>query len=628
MFDIRIDFDTSTVKSDLFNNEIKSLCYSLAKEFNDKTSQEYERLIREARKKGNCYYLLKSNISYSALQKVKTFPILKEGRYKGGLMIIEKTRREMPFKLLAKRTIGYEKGGAFVGLEGAYSKELQGISGKRLERKIYSDIWMPVDNINDIEPQNGNDIITTIDINIQDVAETSLYRHLQLHEASHGCAVLMEVETGEIRAIANLTRLKNGEYAETYNWAIGESSEPGSTFKLASLIAILEDDIIDIDDKINTGDGTIKFADQKMLDSHEGGHGKITVKRAFEVSSNIGIAKIIYNAYSRNPQQYIDHLYRMHLNEPLGVEIQGEGMPYIKNTNNKSWSKISLPWIAIGYELRITPLQLLTFYNAVANDGIMVKPMFVKEIRQASELIKRFETEIINPSICSQRTIKKAQLLLEGVVENGTVHSVFKNSPYKVAGKTSTTQILDSLRYNKKKHRASFIGYFPADNPKYSCIVVVSNPSKGSYYGANVAAPVFREIADKVCATHTDIRIDNFHFANISYPNVQKAYQEDIRLIYKELGFPVDNIQQQGKWTNTKVINGKALFSSAKMLSNVVPDVIGMGVRDAVFLLEGIGLVVKVKGKGKVVKQSISPGEKTNKGNQITIILGSNATMI
>jgi len=621
IFEVRLDLDSSTITPKIFDEEIDSLAYYLSDFFSDKTQEEYLEEIFEERIKQNRYYLLKRDLSYTELQTLKSFPIIKHGRYKGGLIVVEKDRREMPFKLLAKRTIGYERNGVYVGIEGAYSEYLQGTSGKRLVQRIANDVWMPINDNNEITPQHGNDIITTIDINIQDVAETALYEHLELHQADHGCAVLMEVETGEVRAIANLTRLEDGSYAEIYNWAVGESTEPGSSFKLASLMAVFEDGLFGLNDLVNTGDGTITYAGQEMKDTHEGGYGTITIQEAFEKSSNVGISKIIYKAYHRNPQKYIDRLYAMHLHEKLGIEIMGEGEPFIKNTQNSGWSKVSLPWMAIGYELTLTPLQILSFYNAVANNGKLVRPMFVKEIQQAGETIKEFETIVIDESISSESTIEKAKILLEGVVKNGTAKSVFKDSPYSVAGKTATTQIVTDEGYNKTNYQSSFVGYFPADNPKYSCIVVVNNPMMGSYYGSVVAAPVFREIADKVTATHADIQIDNFNFSNVEYPSTAYGYYPDLKTVYFELGMSQENVANDEQWSSVIIKNKQASFKTKTHSTNTLPDLFGMTAKDAIYILEKLGYNVNIKGRGKVYKQSIKSGNPVVKGTEITIYL-------
>ncbi|MBN2520711.1 MAG: penicillin-binding protein 2, partial [Bacteroidales bacterium] len=510
-YEVRMDLNSNALNSDLFYEKVDSLALCLSYLFKDRSQNEYRRLLILNKNKGNRYFLIQKHVTYTQLKKLRNFPIFRLGRYKGGLIIEQTNKRIMPHLNLAARTIGYISEGGAVGLEGAYDKYLRGVVGVKLMQKLSGGVWMPIDDKNAIEPQNGKDIITTIDINFQDVAEQALLKQLLKVDAIHGCAVLMEVETGDIKAISNLKRNSDGTYSELYNFAIGESTEPGSTFKLASLIVALEDKHIDLDDTVQTGNGEIEYYGIKLTDSKEGGYGKITIKEAFEYSSNVGISKVITKYYGKNERKFIDRLYSMNLNEKLGMEIKGEGDPLIKYPSDPTWSGISLPWMSIGYELRLTPLQILTFYNAIANDGKMIKPRFVKGIMEHGEITRSFKMEVINHSICSKQTIIKVKELLEGVVENGTAQNL-KNPNYKIAGKTGTAQIANKkYGYNHDKgvsYQASFVGYFPADNPKYSCIVVVNSPSRYIYYGNIVAGPVFKEIADKVYATSPELNIN------------------------------------------------------------------------------------------------------------------------
>jgi len=623
IFNIRMDVGSELISNDFFNKNIDSLAYNLARIFDAKSKWEYKNDLISARKNGNRYYLIKRNVTYSQLKELRGFPIFRRGKYKGGLIIIKKERRKMPFKTLATRTIGYESYN--VGLEGAYSKELQGISGRRLMQKIANGIWIPINDENEIEPKDGNDIITTIDINIQDVAEEALMKQLAKHGANHGCAILMEVETGHIKAIANLGLNSHGEYDERYNYAIGESSDPGSTFKLPAIMVALEDELVDLKDSINTGKGKTTYYGVEMYDSESEGYGTITVQKAFEVSSNIGISRVIYNAYSKNPQKFIDGLYKFGLNKKLGVEILGEGKPYIKSTTDDNWSGISLPWIAHGYEVETTPLQLLTFYNAVANDGVMVKPMFVKEIQQTGKTIKTFESVILNQSICSKVTIEKAKQLLEGVVENGTAKNL-RNNVYKIAGKTGTAQIVvDNTGYNKENYKASFAGYFPADNPKYTCIVVINNPTIGSYYGGTVAGPVFKEIADKVYATqlnlHDNIKKDTIKGNNIIL--VKSGNQTEIKTIYNTLNFPFSSGDHEAEYVSCSIKLDTVHLNEKEFNHKIMPDIRGYGAKDAVYLLENMGLKVYISGKGIVTKQTIRPGSRVNSGDQVVLHLNT-----
>ena len=564
-----------------------------------------------------------SYITYEELQELRTFPIFDRGKYKGGLIILPKTKRQKPFGSLALRTIGYENAteNLFVGLEGAYNDVLAGKNGKQLRRRINNGDWVPVFDENEVEPVNGRDIITTIDVNLQDVAESSLYDHLVEHHAEWGCAVLMEVETGHIKAIANLTRIdKTDTYRETYNYAVGWSIEPGSTFKLPSMIALFEDGLENLDDTVNIGLGFVVYSGITIRDVHGIRDGRVSIREIFEKSSNVGVSTLVHDKYSSQPRKFTDHLYSMSLDQPLGLEIPGEGTPYIKNPKDKTWSNVSLPFMSIGYELRMTPLQILTFYNAVANDGRMVKPMFVKEIRDAGRVKERFETVTLNKSICSDESLEKAQEILEGVVLRGTATS-FKDSPYRVAGKTGTAQIASSTGYDKRNYNASFVGYFPADNPKYSCIVVVSKPSTGKYYASSVAVPVFKEIADKVYATNLEIQRPDTLPPSRVYPLYATGYQAELKQLYETFEVPLDSMSTNAEWAIALKGNNSVLLDTRIFRDGQVPNVKGMGARDAVYVLENLGLKVEVQGRGFVREQSLLPGTRITKGNRITLRL-------
>ncbi|MCK4748326.1 MAG: penicillin-binding protein 2, partial [Bacteroidales bacterium] len=494
-YEIRMDFKSESFTTEIFDQGVDQLSKSLSNLFQDRHWSTYKRELVRARESGNRYFLVKRNVTYSQLQKVKQYPIYNLGTYKGGVIYVQQNRRVRPYGMLAARTIGYTMTGnlrSVVGIEGAYEAELKGIEGYRLMRKIRGDIWMPINDANEIEPKDGYDIVTTIDVDLQDVAENALHTQLLRHGADHGTVVLMEVKSGKVRAIANLAIDKNGNYRETYNFAIGESTEPGSTFKLASMIALLEDGHVHPDDMVDVGDGITYYYGQKLEDSGSKGLGKITVQHAFEASSNVGISQIVNESYKKKPEQFINRLYKMGLNRKLGLEIKGEGKPEIKYTDSELWSGLSLPWMSIGYEVRMTPMQILAFYNAVANDGKLVKPIFVEEMRSHGKTVKRFGTEILNNHICSRETLGYIKEMLEGVVENGSARNL-ANSQYKIAGKTGTAQLaLNKEGYSDELYMASFVGYFPADKPKYSCIVVVNAKSNHIYYGNLVAGPIFR----------------------------------------------------------------------------------------------------------------------------------------
>jgi cell division protein FtsI (penicillin-binding protein 3) len=624
IFDIRMDVASNLISDHDFNNNIGDLARELSSLFGNKSTWEYKSELQKARRKGNRYFLVKSNVTYEQLKKLRDFPIFDRGKYKGGLIIIPKTKRQKPFGSLAMRTIGYENKdeNLFVGLEGAYHELLRGKDGKQLRRRINNGDWIPLFDENEIEPVNGRDIITTIDVNLQDVAENSLYDHLVEHQAEWGCAVLMEVETGRIKAIANLTLdKKSGTYKELYNYAVGAPIEPGSTFKLPSMIALFEEGLENLDDTIDIGKGYAVYSGLTIQDVHGIRDGKVSIREVFEKSSNAGVSKLIFERFSDNPQQFIDLLYDMSLNEPLGIDIPGEGQPYIKTTKDKSWSNVSLPFMSIGYELQLTPLQTLSFYNAVANNGTYVKPMFVQEIRESGRVIESFKTEIINKSICSEQAIEKAHEVLEGVVQEGTATSL-KKSPYRVAGKTGTAQIAaGSSGYDKRNYNASFVGYFPADNPKYSCIVVVSRPSTGRYYASSVAVPVFKDIADKVYATNLEIQGPDTLPESKVYPLYANGYQPELKKIYDLFEIPLDSMSTHSEWAIALKEDSAVVLKTRIFKEGLVPNVKGMGARDAIYVLESLGLKVRIVGRGFVRDQSIQPGARITKGNQITITL-------
>lgn len=628
-YEIRMDLKSSAIQDRVFNTGIDSLSYCLSRMFRDQPKSEYKRKLITARRNGERYYLISRRVSHEQLQEMKQFPIFRLGRYKGGFIAIQKNRRIRPHQMLAARTIGYlneGESGNIVGIEGAYDQYLKGITGVRLMQKTAGNVWIPVSDRNEVEPKNGFNIVTTIDIDIQDVAENALLKQLRLHNAHHGCAVLMEVETGEVKAIVNLQRNQNGNYEETYNYAIAESTEPGSTFKLMSLIAAMEDGFIEPDDTVDTGKGAVKFYDKIIKDTREEGYGKITVQNAFEVSSNVGISQVIYKHYKDREERFIDRLYRMHLNEPLNIDIKGEGIPQIQHPDDKLWSGISLPMISHGYEVRLTPLHVLTFYNAIANDGKMVKPMFVKKITNYGRVVKSFSTEVIDPSICSRGTLKKAQLMLEGVVERGTAMNL-KNENFRIAGKTGTAQIANE-KYGYKvnariSYQASFVGYFPAEKPEYSCIVVINSPSSAVYYGNLVAGPVFREIANKVYATRLDMHeaVNDRKNDLAEIPYSKNGNKEELNIVLDYLDIPSTPGSVESNWVATTRKEDHIGVNDLSFSRGLVPNVREMGLKDAVYLLENSGLVVVVRGKGKVANQSIQAGARLRRGDRIVLTM-------
>jgi len=627
IYEVRMDLNADGLTDKAFNENIDSLSIKLSNLFADQSPVDWKRQLVAARQKGERYHLIRRRVKFHQMKVLRDFPIFNRGKFKGGLIILQQNRRERPFRMLAARTIGYDREGvAPVGLEGAYRGELAGVSGKRLMQKISGGLWMPINDENEIEPMDGYDIHTTINLNIQDVAENALLDQLKIHDAHHGCVILMEVETGEIKAIANLSKDGDGDYYEYYNYAIGESAEPGSTFKLPSLVVALEDGYIKLNDSIDAGNGTADFHGETMRDSKDGGHGKISVEEAFALSSNIGVMRIIEKYYANEPAKFINGLRRMNLGESIGIEIAGEGAPLIKDPTDKSWSLISYLWTSIGYEVKMTPLQILTFYNAIANDGKMMKPIFVRKVTDKSSVISEIDPQVINSRVCSEKTAKQAQKLMEAAVQEGTATNL-KNPNYAIAGKTGTARVAkSSAGYGTKiTYQASFAGYFPADNPKYSCIVVVNAPNRSVYYASHVAGPIFAEIADKVYATsiniHDELESSDKFTSLTKIPVSKSGMQKDLNNVFEELHVKVESSNLENKWVITQTGKEKVEMGRRNIVENMVPNVKGMSAQDAVYILENAGLKVQLRGSGMIKSQSLIPGANIQRGQEITLEL-------
>lgn len=633
-YEVRMDLLANGLTDKRFYDNIDSLSKCLAGFFKDKSAYQYKKELIETRENSKYrrnYLVNKRMISYSELLVLKKFPLFCLNKNKGGFIPKQINTRKKPFNSLASRTIGRIKNKGesrtIIGIEGAYNTYLNGSEGIRLMKQVSGSSWIPLNEGNELEPQDGKDVITTINIEFQDITENALRQQLKSHNANFGVAVVMEVNTGEVKAIANLEKSKDeNEYIEIFNHAIGTSSEPGSTFKLASMIVALEDGAVNLSDKVKTYNGIFHYKGFEIRDAHRGGYGTISVQRAFELSSNVGIAKIIIKNYHKNPRKFIDRLYRMRLNEKLGIEFYGEGKPFIKYPGDEHWSDISIPQIAIGYETHLTPLQILTFYNAVANNGVMVKPKFVKRVEFHGQTIKTVDTEILNPSICSMGTIRKVKNMLEGVVERGTAANI-RTTRYKIAGKTGTAKIYDEeKRGYVKKYQASFVGYFPADKPKYSCIVVINTPTEMGYYGSYAAAPVFKKIADKIY--NIDINLhkeDGVKLAKnktIQIPSSKDGLKNDFETIYNQLGIKTSGSRSvKSKWIVTTEGTKSVKMENRLVKTNIVPKVEGMGARDALYILENAGMNVVLKGRGTVIRQSIQAGSLFKKGEKIILEL-------
>jgi cell division protein FtsI (penicillin-binding protein 3) len=610
---------------DTFNEKVDSLAMKLSLLYKDKSEREYSRLLRDARKDGSRYELIRRKVTYQELKQIRKFPIYNLGKYKGGLIVVEQNKRVLPFRSLAARTIGYKMDNVKpVGLEGAYAGYINGENGKRLMQRIAGGTWMPVNNgEEEIAPKEGADIISTIDVNYQDVAQDALKKQLIKAQADHGCVVLMEVATGEIRAIANFTRTKDGDYEEKLNYAISDAADPGSTFKLATYMTLLDQHKVDTNTIINAEGGKYKFPKGPTITDTEHDNYEITVKRALEESSNVAAAKLVFQHYANNPREFTDKLYSYHLNEKLQLQIPGEGIPVVKNPNNRSWNKYyTLPEMAYGYEMKITPLQMLALYNAVANNGKMIAPVLVKEIRRLGNTVEQFQARVINDKVCSDATLGKVKSMLEGVVTEGTGKTL-RNPLYTIAGKTGTAQIANNAKgYGAKTYQASFCGYFPANHPKYAMIVVINHPTQGDYLAAKVAGPVFREIADRVYASDLEMnQATPLHYAgNINMPQIKQGNPKAVKQVYGKLGVKPLYASNSASGNGIDTSNGIP-YEDVSYKSGVVPAVKGMGLSDALYLLGNAGYKVTVRGSGAVASQSVSGGSIVPKGSKITIEL-------
>ncbi|WP_299603017.1 penicillin-binding protein [uncultured Aquimarina sp.] len=587
-YDIR--FDAVTVTDKDFRENINGLSKALSKEFG-KSAEYYDDALRRARDNKNRYFLVKRNLGYSQYMRVKKFPLFKYGANRGGLIVEQRTIREHPIGKIAERTVGYERRddqGYYtrVGLEGAYGPFLRGKEGKRKKQKIAKNQWKPIGDANEVEPQDGFDVISTIDVNVQDITHHALLAQLEKFEAEHGTVVVMETKTGEIKAISNLGRTKSGKYYEKLNYAVGESHEPGSTFKLMAMVAALEDKVIDSSYVVDTENGRVRFYDRVVKDSKWGGYGKISAAKAFELSSNTAFAKIIDENYKEDPKKFVNRLMNMGLHKTLGLSIKGEGKPKIPYPGDKDWYGTTLPWMAHGYGVAVTPLQTLAFYNAIANDGEMVKPRFIKEVKAWDKTQEKYDKEVLNPAICSKETAKIVQEMMKNVVIRGTADNIHTDN-FQIAGKTGTCW----GNYGKDKEReyiSSFAGYFPAEDPRYSCIVVIHKPNKEKgYYGNIVAAPVFKTIALKV---YNDIPVvDEVSADIVESKEISESYE--------------------------------GYFQKARKHKTIMPNVKGMPAMDVISLLENMGLKVEIKGSGTVKSQSIEPGTKVKNNQTIRIEL-------
>ena len=611
-----------------YQAQLDSLCISFNQLFGDRAVAEYKAMFKKAKSEGNRYFEIIDHVDYNQLQKVKKFPFIRKGTVRGGFVFEEKFIRDQPFGTLASRTIGMERAENKVGIERDYDELLRGKKGSQMMEKIAGGVWKPMNNEFVEIPEPGADIITTIDIHLQDVAHAALKRKLEETNAEWGCAILMEVQTGFVKAVANLSRNnREGEFNERLNYAISHSIEPGSTMKLASLMACMDEGGVQLNDKVETGNGQVTFHGRTMKDSNwdKGGNGTITAEQVFEKSSNVGTALLVKKSFGDNPQRYLDKLHSFGIAEPLGITLSGEASPRMYNTTkDNGWSGLSLTQMAIGYETTCTPLQTLAFYNAVANNGVMVRPQFVQEVRRNGRVIEQAQPVIVRQKICKDETLAQCRKMMEGVTEEGgTADWLFQKCPYKVAGKTGTAWLHEDGGYQAHHYRASFVGYFPAENPRYSCIVVVNDP-RGAYYGSVIAAPVFMELADKIYSTelefHAPAQLDSTMMVEHQWPAIKGGSTNELNTLFSSLNIPVP-AQPGNTWISASNENKSLVVTQRDIQAGMVPNVVGMGLQDALYLLESNGMRVKVMGYGTVKRQSIPAGATIQTNPNIIIEL-------
>ncbi len=633
-YEVRWDARAEGLTNEVFRNSIDSLAQGLSDVFGDRSATQYKNDLMDARARGERYFLVKRKVDYEQMLAIKKLPLFRLDQYKGGLISAKRNERKQWFGRLARRTLGdVPTDSGNYGLERGLERYLHGVEGHRLERRLVGNTWMAVDDGEGTDPVPGCDVHTTIDINLQDVADHALEAQLKKNGAHHGCVVVMETATGYVKAISNLTLVKDSTYAEVENYAVGHATEPGSTFKTASLIVGIEDGLIKPTDMWDTHGGEVTFSGKKLPDSHKK-PGIISIHRALEVSSNTVVSQAVFKAYHDQPKKFVDGLRRMGLDKPLGLRVPGEAMPVLYGPENKRvWSRISLPWMSVGYGVAVTPMQTLAFYNAIANKGRLMQPQFVTKVTRGSRTIERFEPVVLNERIASDGTLASVRKMLEGVVDTGTATNL-RSAHFRIAGKTGTAQIAQGkagYKVNGVSYQASFVGYFPAEAPRYTCIVVVSSPSQKGYYGNVVAGPIFREIADRLYGNRLDMQdakqlalLDSLRRTKApKTPATFAGTSEELIAATQQLHVPL-KVSSDAQWVNTQATDSAVIATPRNIPGDrlgMVPNVTGMGLKDALYILENRGLKVRIIGSGMVKRQSLPPGSRCFNGSSITLEL-------
>lgn len=626
-FDIYIDFGADGLREKngkRFKENIDSFAFALSNFFKDKSTYEYKKELKKAYAEKDRYHPLKKGLSFEQYKEFRTFPLVKLGRNKSGVIAEVKSKRLNPFGLLAKRTIGLARDNAQnVGIERTYDHYLKGTSGKRLVRFIAGGAAIPVDGY-EIEPENGKDIITTLDIQIQDIVESALMKMLVQSEAQYGTAVVMETKTGKIKAIANLGRDKKGNYNESLNYAL-QATEPGSTIKLATLLAVLDHGTSTIHEAISVGStGNAYVGVRNVTDAERQPKPLQTLKECFAHSSNVGMSMVAYKAFANEPDLYKNYLQKFHLDKKTGIDLLGEGSPRLPKLKRNKEGLHAMVTASFGYAIQISPLQTLMLYNAIANDGKMMKPYLVNSIKNSGVTVKEFSPAVLDEQIVKPGIVKDAKLCMEAVATEGTAKDVFKDFPCTVAGKTGTAHVADgTYDYYDGVYQASFVGYFPADQPEYSCIVVIkTKPHAAIHYGGQLAAPVFKEIAAKLYAQYVKgKKIMPLQLVADSSNYQYAGYTSNLKNVFNTLNVNHIDSANKNDWSLIYSNNYKPVLKAGNISKKTMPDVKNMTLKDALYLLENMNIKVLTNGRGKVVAQDILPGTPVNKNQIITLLL-------
>lgn len=626
-FDIYMDFGAEGLRDKngkRFKENLDSFAISLSSFFGDKSVAEYKKELKLGYLEKNRYFLLKKGLSFDEYKEFRQFPLVRLGRNKSGVIAEVKTKRLNPFGILAKRTIGLARENAQnVGLERTYDSLLKGTTGKRLVRFIAGGAAVPVEGY-EIEPENGRDVITTLDVSIQDIAENALMKMMVESEAQNGTCIVMETKTGKIKAIANLGRTANGSYEENLNYAL-QTTEPGSTIKLATLLAVLDEGASKVNDLVEVGTAGHQYvAVRTITDAERSPKAVMTVKECFAHSSNVGMAKLAYKAFGASPDKFKKYLHKYHLDKRTGIGLVGEEAPLLPRWKRNREGLHAMLTMSFGYAIEVSPLHTLMLYNAIANNGKLMKPYLVNSIKRNGIVVKEVLPEVLEESVCKPEVVKAARQCMEAVVTEGTAKAVFAETPFAVAGKTGTAHVAGgNVKYYDGVYQASFVGYFPADKPEYSCIVLIkTKPHAAMHYGGQLAAPVFKEVATKVYAMFVQKKqIAPMQLPADSSNNIYAGYAEDVKSVLHSMKVKYKDSSSKGSWNVVYNNPARPVIKPAIVGKKTIPDVRNMSLKDALYVLENMNVKVVARGRGRVVAQDVAAGTQVRKNQTITLLL-------